>query len=280
MAESQVSDGSAIAGRGSTPDCRPAAGAGRFSSPSGPELEVIIPALNEERRIGPTLARICAFLAQLPFPCAVTVVDNGSADGTPDVVKGWQDSVVPVRLLGCRRPGKGAAVKVGMMAATGRWVGFCDADLATPITTLDSVLTLLQAGSPVVIGSRRCGGASYERAQPLVRRTGGWAFRRLTRSLCGGVTDTQCGFKFFERETARRLFERLHSAGFAFDLELLAIARRHQVPVAEVPVRWTDQTGSSLRPLEDAVQILREIRTLRRLADAPRWDDPNVLAAA
>jgi dolichyl-phosphate beta-glucosyltransferase len=233
-----------------------------------PQLELIIPALNEENRIGPTLAAVCHYLAGLPFACAVIVVDNGSADSTPDVVRRCNSESVPVRLLGCRRAGKGAAVKAGVMAARGTWVGFCDADLATPISTLESVLFQLQAGSPVVIGSRRCLGASYRQHQPIVRRTAGWAFRRMTRSIALNVSDTQCGFKFFDRRTAQLLFSEVKTAGFTFDVEVLTAARRLGIPVVEVPVQWTDQKGSTLHPLEQGLRVLSEVRYLRGLTTA------------
>jgi dolichyl-phosphate beta-glucosyltransferase len=228
-----------------------------------PQLEIIIPTLNEQQRIGPTLAIVCAYLCQLPFTSRITVVDNGSVDLTPDVVRRWSTDI-PVRLIGCSRTGKGAAVKVGIMAATAQWVGFCDADLATPIGTLASVVSLLEAGHPVVIGSRRCYGASYQQHQPLLRRTAGWVFRRATRSIADGISDTQCGFKFFDRATAQQLFRDVTATGFTFDLELLAVARRYQVPVAEVPVEWTHQKGSSLRIFEHGFEVLREVRNLRR----------------
>ncbi|WP_111768596.1 glycosyltransferase [Nakamurella deserti] len=243
------------------------------------QLEIVIPALNEETRIGPTLAAVCRYLATLPFRSSVIVVDNGSADGTPDVVRRWNSAAVPVRLMGCRHAGKGAAVKAGVLASRARWVGYCDADLSTPITTLAQVLRELEAGSRVVIGSRRCAGASYRQQQPLVRRTAGWAFRRLTRSVALGVADTQCGFKFFDRPTAQRLFAQVWTTGFAFDVELLSAAHRLGVPVVEVPVEWSDQEGSTLRVLDQALRVLREVHYLRTL-DATGSADGDVAIVA
>jgi dolichyl-phosphate beta-glucosyltransferase len=241
------------------------------------QLEIIIPALNEETRIGPTLAAVCRYLTTLPYRCSVVVVDNGSADGTPDVVRRWNSAAVPVRLLGCRHAGKGAAVKAGVLASRARWVGYCDADLSTPITTLAPVLRELEAGSRIVIGSRRCAGASYRQRQPLVRRTAGWAFRRMTRSVVLGVADTQCGFKFFDRPTAQRLFAQVWTTGFAFDVELLSAAHRLGVPVVEVPVEWSDRQGSTLRVLEQAFRVLHDVRYLRTLDAAGRPDTADAI---
>jgi len=110
-------------------------------------LEIIIPALNEAQRIGPTLQEVYACLKQLPFTCMITVVDNGSADATADIVKSFGGGDVAVRLIGCRHRGKGAAVKAGVMASTAQWIGFLDADLATPMAALETVLIELQAGA-------------------------------------------------------------------------------------------------------------------------------------
>lgn len=244
------------------------------------QLEVIIPALNEETRIGPTLAAVCRYLSTLPYRCSVVVVDNGSADGTPDVVRRWNSAAVPVRLMGCRHAGKGAAVKAGVLASRAAWVGYCDADLSTPITTLAPVLRELEAGSRIVIGSRRCAGASYRQRQPLVRRTAGWAFRRMTRSVVLGVADTQCGFKFFDRPTAQRLFAQVWTTGFAFDVELLSAAHRLGVPVVEVPVEWSDRQGSTLRVLEQAFRVLHDVRYLRTLGADGRTDTADVVDTA
>lgn len=240
-------------------------------SPRGPgpaQLEVVIPTLNEEARIGATLVELREYLAGLPVTASVAVVDNGSADATADIVHRLAPGPVPVRLLGCRRKGKGAAVKAGVLSSTSPWVGFCDADLATPVSALDRVVTALAAGDPVVIGSRRCDGAAYTTAQPVVRRAGSWAFRALARPLTGDLRDTQCGFKFFPRDVAQQLFTEVASTGFTFDVELLAAAHRHGLPVTELPVEWADQTGSTLRPLEHGPQVLRELRSLRRLQAA------------
>ncbi len=235
-------------------------------SNGGTCFELIVPALNEAQRIGATLRAIVGHLEHLPFPCTVTVVDNGSADATADVVKSLVNSSVEVRLIGCRQRGKGAAVKAGILSSQATWVGFCDADLATPISCLDDVLPLLSTGTQVVIGSRRCGGASYATAQPPLRRLGSWGFRRMTRSLAGDLSDTQCGFKFFERSAAQMIFHQVTSAGFTFDLEAMAAAKRLGIGVAEIPVQWTDKAGSTLRPIEHGLQILREVRLLRFLA--------------
>ena len=190
----------------------------------GPELEVIIPALNEESRIGPVLGALAEFLAGRPWSSSVVVVDNGCTDRTLEVADEVTSHVVPVRVIGCSRRGKGAAVRRGIFASSARYVGFCDADLSTPVETIAPVVKLLTSGHPVVIGSRRCSGAEYVDAQPVRRRVGGAVFRSVARSVAPSVSDTQCGFKFFHTHIAKALFSKATADGFAFDAEVVGLA--------------------------------------------------------
>lgn len=251
---------------------RPTTTGPAHAPPDGPrptaalDLEIVIPVWNEEQRIGGTLAAITAHAATTGLRVSVTVVDNGSVDRTADVVDKISRRPTPgvdVRLLGCSRQGKGAAVRRGVLASRATWVGFCDADLATPPEALDAVIAQLHDGAPVVIGSRRCEGASVAVRQPLGRRVGSAGFRLLTTPLAPGIRDTQCGFKFFTAEAAGEIFGRSVVDGFSFDVELLALATRLGYPVHEVPVQWMDQAGSSFRVWTDGRQVLRELRRAR-----------------
>jgi glycosyltransferase involved in cell wall biosynthesis len=226
------------------------------------DLDIVVPVFNEESRLGPTLRALTAHTATLPLSVRVTVVDNGSVDRTAEVVDeaaGRSPQNTSVRLIGCSRQGKGAAVRRGLLASTARWRGFCDADLSTPPQVLTDVVAHLGRGASVVIGSRRVAGAGYEVAQPLVRRLGSSTFRLMTRPLVGGVADTQCGFKFFSAEAAEQIFSRVTANGFAFDVEVLAVANRLGLPVVEVPVRWTDQEGSSFSVWTHGRRVLSEV---------------------
>jgi dolichyl-phosphate beta-glucosyltransferase len=229
------------------------------------DLEIVIPALDEERRIQPTLRTIAEYLERQPYSAALVVVDNGCLDGTVDVVTEMgKTSSVGISLINCARRGKGAAVRQGMLSSRARYVGFCDADLATPIETLDRVWSLLEQGAPIVIGSRRCDGAVYAQKQRWTRRLGGWAFRAVASGFTPDIADTQCGFKFFRHETARALFSRCTVDGFAFDLQVLAMARAAGMPVREVPVVWSDVDRSSFHPLRDGITTMSELLTLAR----------------
>ena len=223
----------------------------------------MIPAFNEEERIGATLVELLAYLERQDFSSSITVVDNGSTDRTAETVDRITPTSVPVRVIGCSRPGKGAAVRRGVLAATSRWVGFCDADLATPVETIGPIVDLLRERRPVVIASRRCEGARYVTSQSVGRRLGGLAFRSVVRSLVPDVADTQCGFKFFRADVAHSLFGPTEAEGFAFDVEVIARARRNGLRVTEVPVAWTAVGGSTFRPLTDGLQAFRELFQLR-----------------
>ena len=238
---------------------------GRFSVPAqARELEILIPAYNEERRLSDTIMALSAHLRRRRINGSLRVIDNGSSDRTAECVDRAAAAGAPVTVTGCSRRGKGAAVARGMLTSTARWVGFCDADLATPAEAIDDALDQLRAGHEVVIGSRRCEGAELQLKQPLVRRVGGAGFRMLARRYSGPVADTQCGFKFFETQAARAVFSQVKLAGFAFDLEVVSRARTLGLSVVEIPVAWTDQEGSTFRLVSDGRKVAGELWRLHR----------------
>ena len=228
------------------------------------ELDLVIPAFNEERRIGATLAAISAEAAESKLSLTLLVVDNGCVDATAEVVALASDADVRVKIISCRTRGKGAAVRAGIQHATAPFVGYCDADLSTPPSAIRSGVDLLRSGFEVVIGSRRCAGAGYEVPQGTLRRLGSLAFRTMASNLSGPITDTQCGFKLFHSAVAKDLFSTSRLTGFAFDVEVLAKARERGFRMIELPIQWTDSTDSSFRPFVDGVKSFRELREVRR----------------
>jgi dolichyl-phosphate beta-glucosyltransferase len=235
------------------------------------DLEIVIPALNEERRIGSTVEALVAYLVRQRYRSALVVVDNGSLDRTADVVAEMEAaSPVPIHLINCSRRGKGAAVRYGILTSRALYVGFCDADLATPIETLERVWPLLEQGVQVVIGSRYCEGAAVLSSQTHERQLGGTLFRALADSLLPEVADTQCGFKFFEGVAVRELLARCTVDGFAFDLELLVAARAAGLRVHELPVAWSDRPGSTFRPVRDGLRSMADLLFLARRRHAGR----------
>jgi glycosyltransferase involved in cell wall biosynthesis len=229
------------------------------------DLEVILPAFNEAHRLSASLDTLSTALGTLPVTSAITVVDNASTDGTTALLAERQKRTgdAPVRVLSCTTRGKGAAVRAGMLASTARWVGFMDTDLATSLDALDLTVEKLASGSQIVVGSRRHDMSNLLLEQQLVRRLGGWAYRRAAELVVPGLLDTQCGFKFFELQTARALFKELTLVGWSFDVEVLAKAQALGISLAEVPVSWTNQSGSRFRPIRDGVGAFRDLALVR-----------------
>lgn len=217
-------------------------------------VSIIIPAYNEAARISSSLAEILAFARTLASVIEVIVVDDGSSDGTANIVNQFREQhpaegVPAVSLI--RHPrnrGKGAAVRTGFQAAYGDIVLFSDADLSTPITETPRIIEPIIRGEyEVVIGSRAMADSSIELQQSLLRRWAGRMFNRLVRCWTGlAVADSQCGFKAFRRTVAAPLFAVQRIDGFAFDVELLYLARRAGLRVLELPVRWAHSEGSKV----------------------------------
>src|SRR5262252_10149042 len=143
------------------------------------QIEIVVPARNEARRLPEGLDALCRKAAALQVPAGILVVDSASTDATSDVVRRWPAGPVPVSLLRCDRPGKGLAVRTGLLATRAPFVGFCDADMATDLAALDVALGLLAAGHPLVVGSRALEGSVVEERHRAIRRMGGTAFRCL-----------------------------------------------------------------------------------------------------
>lgn len=224
-----------------------------------PSLSVVIPAYNEEARLGPTVERVLAYLAARGGDTELVVVDDGSKDGTAALARAGGARVI----VQPANRGKGAAVRTGMLAATGSRVLFSDADLATPIEELAKLEARLDAGDDVAIGSRALRDSDIRVRQHWMRESMGRGFNLIVRALLlGGIRDTQCGFKLFTREAAQDLFGRATIDGFAFDVEILWLARG-RFRVVEVPVVWRHVEESKVSPGTDAARMFADIVRLR-----------------
>lgn len=229
---------------------------------SPPALSIVIPAFNEEHRLGPTLERICAYADEHLDSYEVIVVDDGSSDRTAEVARSTGTGAVSVLELGANQ-GKGAAVRAGMLAATGERVLFSDADLATPIEEVAKLSARLDAGYDIAIASRGLAGADIRVRQHPIREAMGRTFNVLVRLVVlGGIKDTQCGFKLFTRAAAHDLFDRATIDGFAFDVEVLWLAQK-RYRVAEVPVVWRHIEESKVSPGTDAARMFVDLFRLR-----------------
>jgi dolichyl-phosphate beta-glucosyltransferase len=229
------------------------------------DLSVVIPAFNEENRIGRTLSRVREYLAGRKLDFEVLVVDDGSRDRTADEVGKIAAEFPQLKLLRLpKNQGKGAAVKAGMLGAEGRFLLMTDADLSTPIEELTRMEQALAAGYDLAIGSRRAAGAHIVKHQPWLRQTIGVAFGFLTGLIVPtGVADTQCGFKYFRAEAAKKIFPLQTVNGLPFDLEILALAEKLGFKIIEVPVDWYDAEGSKVRPLAHLPRVIREVLKIR-----------------
>lgn len=233
--------------------------------PQVPQLTVVIPAFNEAARIGPTVRRVIEYCEQsYPGGFEILVVDDGSADDTVAIARREGANCASLRVLeqGVNR-GKGAAVRAGMLAARGEHVLFSDADLATPIEELAKLEAKLADGYDIAIASRAIEGADIRVRQHAMRELMGRGFNALVRTLLmSGIRDTQCGFKLFRRAAAADLFGRATVDGFAFDVEVLMLARG-TYRVAEVPVVWRHIEESKVSPGSDAARMFADLVRLR-----------------
>ncbi|MCS6801641.1 MAG: glycosyltransferase family 2 protein [Chloroflexota bacterium] len=227
-------------------------------------LSLVIPAYNEARRLPRTLAALARALAARPERCEVIVVDDGSHDGTADVVRAAR--LPGLRLISYQpNRGKGYAVRTGMLSASGAIVGFMDADLSTDLAAIDTALREIAAGWDIVIGSRALPGAQIIVPQPRYRVVATRIFNLLQVAMSGvrGYADTQCGFKMMTAAAARDIFRRARIDGFMFDIELLFLAERLGYRVREVPVTWTNDPASRLRIVRDTARMFRDLARIR-----------------
>ncbi|HKB70903.1 MAG TPA: dolichyl-phosphate beta-glucosyltransferase [Thermoanaerobaculia bacterium] len=227
-------------------------------------LSVVVPAYNEERRLPATLARIGEYVASAgETGWEIVVVDDGSADRTAEAARAAGSAggiPVEVVVLPANR-GKGAAIREGVRRSRGERVLVSDADLSTPI---EEWTKLRDAGAPLAIGSRAIDEATVRRRQAWYRRALGKVFNRIVRTLSvPGIRDTQCGFKLFDGAVARDLFAAARIDRFAWDVEILAIARARGIPIAEVPVLWFNSPESKVSVFRDLAPTVRDLLRIR-----------------
>ncbi len=243
---------------------------------SAPHLSIVIPAYNEEHRLPPTLARIVAWIGEQDFACEVVVVDDGSRDATADAARRALAGVAHRVLVHETNRGKGAGLATGMTDARGEYVLMTDADLSTPIEELPKFLAVHATGIPVVIGTRKTKGANVIRHQSPLRERMGRVFTLLSNLLvCPGITDFTCGFKCFRADACREIFSRQREEGWAYDTEVLYLARRLGFEVREVPVSWTNDPSTRVRLLRDAAGSFMGLLRIRGRAIAGMYRLPN-----
>ena len=226
-------------------------------------LSLVVPAYNEEARIGGTLRQVIDFLSTRPYTWEIVVADDGSADATPRLVEELSRAHPSLRLLSLRHGGKGWAVKNGMLASRGEYRVLCDADLSVPIEQVERLLPPQLNGVDVALGSRDAPGARRI-GEPRRRRFMGRLYNTMARLLATpGLRDTQCGFKCFREEVVPELFQRQTMDGFGFDVEVLFLARKRGLTLREVAVDWYYRDRSKVRPFRDSLSMVSDLLRIR-----------------
>ncbi len=229
------------------------------------KYSIIIPAYNEGARLGATLDRVLQYASAQGWDAEVIVVNDGSRDQTPDLVRRYAQTYPTLRLL--ENPGnrdKGYSVRNGMLRAEGEILLFTDADLASPIEEAPKLFAAIQSGADIAIGSRWLRPELQTQRQSLLRQFYGRIFNLALRILLGlKFKDTQCGFKAFTRSAAQIIFPLQKIERWGFDPELLYLACRASLNVEEVPVAWSHQAGTRISPLRDGLRMFGEALTVR-----------------
>jgi dolichyl-phosphate beta-glucosyltransferase len=228
------------------------------------DLSVVVPCFDEEDRLRASLAPLVSYLDATGMTFEVVLVDDGSRDGTAEVMRAAaaDDRRIRCMALG-RNRGKGRALAEGVATTTGALVLTSDADFSAPIEELGKLRAAIAGGADIAVGSRATPGAR-ELDQPFHRRLMGKGFNLMVQvTLLPGIWDTQCGFKLFAGDVARELFGRLRTDGFAHDVEVLHLARRSGRRVCEVPVRWINSSTSRVQPLRHSREMLMDLLRIR-----------------
>lgn len=242
-----------------------------------PIYSIIIPAFNETQRIGASLEKIIAFIHEHKWQAEIIVVNDGSTDNTADIVRGFAAQEPMIRMV--ENPGnrgKGFSVRNGMLHAAGDVLLFSDADLSAPIYEAKKLLQAIDAGADVAIGSRWITRSLQRERQPLHREVLGRAYNAALQLVLGlHYRDTQCGFKAFTRRAAHSIFPNLKIERWGFDPEILFLAQRLKLKVAEVPVEWAHDGRSKINPVKDGIRMLGEMVKIRLNSLGGKYSRPS-----
>ena len=225
-----------------------------------PFLSIVIPCFNEEKRLSHTLDKILSYLRRQNYSWEILVSDDGSTDSTAKLAEEKLGTLPHKLLRNLYNEGKGEAVKRGMLESHAPYVLFTDADLSTPIEEVEKLLTQLQDGFDVAIGSRGLATSQVEVPQNFFRQSMGKIFNRIARLVSfKQIHDSQCGFKCFRRDAAQSLFKAQKLKGFSFDAEIMYLAQKRGLRIAEVPIIWRNSPASRVHILKDSFLMFLDI---------------------
>lgn len=237
-----------------------------------PFLSIIVPAHNEEKRLPNTLEQVFRFLEKQPFTSEVVVVENGSDDHTYELAQEFARAHENLLAIKNDRRGKGLAIQRGVQQATGEYIFLCDADLSMPIEEISKFLPPQLKNVDVAIASREAPGA-VRYNEPYYRHFTGRVFNTLIRLLVlPTLQDTQCGFKCIRADVARDIFPYQTLSGWAFDVELLYIARHRGYHVVEIPIHWHFNADSKISVFRDSLRMFLDLLLIRRNAHRGLYD--------
>lgn len=228
-------------------------------------LSLILPAYNEEKRLPECMEKVSAFIDSREEAIEVILVENGSKDRTYEMGLEYAKKYPWLRVLQEKTAGKGNAVRRGMLEANGRYRMFADVDFSMPISEVNHFIPPTLEGYHVAIGSREAKGA-VRYNEPASRHFTGRVFNLIVRLLLGlpQIHDTQCGFKSFSAEAAEKLFRVQRINGWAFDAEVLFIAKQYGYKIIEVPVQWYYDGNSKINVIQDSLKMFRELLQIRK----------------
>ena len=225
------------------------------------KLSIVIPCYNESKDITKNIEIVKAYLKEKNIDHELLLVNDGSKDNTKEVI----ESIEGAKALSYEpNQGKGYAVKYGVEQATGDYVLFMDADLSTDLSAIEKVVELL-ANHDFVVGSRHAKGSVIKKKQPVLRVFIGWCCRLLVKMLFHTkLKDTQCGFKAFKTDVAKKIVEKQLVKNFAFDVEYVYIAKLNKISMCELGVIWSDDRGSTVSPFKSSMRFFKDIWFIRR----------------